>query len=354
MYYTEADARKLVIDTGLRLLENNLVARTWGNISARISDTQFIITPSGRDYERLSENDLVAVGTDCSYEGDIKPSSETGIHADAYASRPDVNFIIHTHQHFASAVAADCRDTGFAPCGAYGLPGTSGLRKNMAACMKEHPDARTFLMARHGALMLASSSEEAFDLALELESGCRTLVKARVPSQDAVIEAEFDVSRIQIDGLPYVRTVRDPFVMECCRAGVRVGAYVDDFAQIAGPDIQVVECDEWTAQRALLGQSCGKAAKLMTGRIPMTGALDRMGGQHPAITALTGRSAVLVKGVGAVCIGRTEQDAEAAAMITAKNCAAACYVRHAKPLGVLEARLQRYIYLTAYSKRIDD
>lgn len=354
MYYTEKDARKLVIDAGLRLLENKLVARTWGNISARISDTQFVITPSGRDYERLTEDDLVVVGTDCSYEGDIKPSSEKGIHADAYASRPDVNFIVHTHQHFASAVAADCRDTDFAPCAAYGLPGTSGLRKKMAACLEEHPDVRVFLMARHGALMLASSSEEAFDLALELETGCKTLVKSRVPSHDANTEAAFDVSKIQIDGLPYVRTVSDPFVMECCRAGVRVGAYLDDFAQIAGPDMQVVDCDEWTAQRALLGQSSGNKTKLMIGRIPMTGALDRMGGQHPALTALTGRNAVLVRGVGAVCIGRTEQDAEAAAMITAKNCAAACYVRHAKPLGALDARLQRYKYLTAYSKMMDD
>jgi L-fuculose-phosphate aldolase len=354
MYYTETEARKIVIEAGRRLCESKLVARTWGNISARISDTQFVITPSGRDYEGLSEEDLVVVGTDCSYEGDIKPSSEKGIHADAYALRSDVSFIIHTHQHFASAVAADCRDTDFAPCGAYGLPGTSKLRRNMSACMRDHPDVRTFLMARHGALLLGTSFEEAFDLASDLEEKCRALVEARVPSHDAVNAGTFDISGIKIDGMPYVRTVSDPYVMECCRAGISIGAYIDDFAQIVGPDIQVVPSDEWTVQRTLLGQSTNSAAKHMTGRIPMTGAFDRMGGQHPAVTSLTGRNAVLVKGIGAVCTGRTEQDAEAAAMITAKNCAAACYVRHARPLGAIDARLQRYIYLTSYSKRIDD
>lgn len=354
MYYTETEARKMVIEAGHRLLESKLVARTWGNISARISDTQFVITPSGRDYEGLSEEDLVVVGTDCSYEGDIKPSSEKGVHADAYALRPEVSFIIHTHQHFASAVAADCRDTDFAPCGAYGLPGTAKLRKNMAACLEDHPDVKTFLMARHGALILGSSPDEAFDLASDLEDRCKALVEARVPSHDVVNAGTFDISGIKIDGMPFVKTVSDPYIMECCRAGISIGAYIDDFAQIVGPDIQVVPSDEWTVQRALLGQSTNKAVKHMTGKIPMTGALDRMGGQHPAVTSLTGRNAVLVKGVGAVCVGRTENDAEAAAMITAKNCAAACYVRHAKPLGAVDARLQRYIYLTSYSKRIDD
>ena len=354
MYYTETEARRIVIEAGHRLCESRLVARTWGNISARISDSKFVITPSGRAYEGLSEEDLVVVGTDCSYEGDIKPSSEKGVHADAYALRSDVSFIIHTHQHFASAVAADCRDTDFAPCGDYGLPGTSKLRRNMSSCLEDHPEARTFLMARHGALILGTSFEEAFDLASELEERCRALVEARVPSHDAVNAGIFDISGIKIDGMPYVRTVSDPYVMECCKAGVSIGAYIDDFAQIVGPDIQVVPCDEWTVQRALLGQSTNRAVKHMTDRIPMTGALERMGGQHPALTSMMGRNAVLVKGVGAVCTGRTERDAEAAAMITAKNCAAACYVRHARPLGAIDARLQRYIYLTSYSKRIDD
>ena len=90
MYYTEEEARRIVIEAGHRLLESKLVARTWGNISARISETEFVITPSGRAYETLGEEDLVTVKTDGLYEGDIKPSSERGVHADAYALRNDV------------------------------------------------------------------------------------------------------------------------------------------------------------------------------------------------------------------------------------------------------------------------
>ena len=41
-------AKQTVIDAGKRLVETGLIARTWGNVSCRVSDTQFVITPSGR------------------------------------------------------------------------------------------------------------------------------------------------------------------------------------------------------------------------------------------------------------------------------------------------------------------
>ena len=45
MAYTEAEARRLVVEAGRKLLEQGLVARTWGNVSARVSESCFIITP---------------------------------------------------------------------------------------------------------------------------------------------------------------------------------------------------------------------------------------------------------------------------------------------------------------------
>ena len=54
MAYTEQEARTLVVEAGRRLLERGLVARTWGNISARISEHRFVITPSGLAYETMT------------------------------------------------------------------------------------------------------------------------------------------------------------------------------------------------------------------------------------------------------------------------------------------------------------
>ena len=99
MAYELEEAKKLVVAAGKKLVESGLIARTWGNVSARISDTQFVITPSGRAYETLTPEEVVVVNIeDCSYEGDIKPSSEKGVHAAAYRHHPTVDFVIHTHQ----------------------------------------------------------------------------------------------------------------------------------------------------------------------------------------------------------------------------------------------------------------
>ena len=354
MYYSETEARKLVIEAGLRLLENKLIARTWGNISARISKDEFIITPSGKAYDRLTPADLVKVRVaDCSYKGNVKPSSEKGVHAAAYAQRSHIGFIIHTHQYYASVVAAECRNIRTAPCAAYALPGTTKLKRFVAECVKNNPYENSFLMARHGTLILGSDMEEAFSRAEALEEKCRGLVEARVNLNAAEADGEFDTSKINIRALPFVKVVSDPYIMKCCEKGKLVGSYIDDFAQIVGPDMQVVERDEWAAERALLGYSTNPSAKGFVSKMPMTGALDRMGGQQPALNSAIGRNAVLVKGVGAVCAGKTRSDAEAIAMIVSKNCAAACYTKYAKPLGGIDARLQRYIYLTKYSKQME-
>ena len=96
MAYEIEEAKRIVVEAGKKLVESGLIARTWGNVSARISDTQFVITPSGRAYEDLTPEEIVVVNIDdCSYEGDIKPSSEKGVHAAAYRHHPTVDFVIH-------------------------------------------------------------------------------------------------------------------------------------------------------------------------------------------------------------------------------------------------------------------
>ena len=101
------EAKNLVIEAGKKLVKTGLIARTWGNVSCRVSPTQFVITPSGRAYETLTPDEIVLVNiADCSYEGNIKPSSEKGIHASVYEMRPEMDFVIHTHQPYASAAAA--------------------------------------------------------------------------------------------------------------------------------------------------------------------------------------------------------------------------------------------------------
>ena len=317
--YDEIQARELVVRAGLELVQQGLVARTWGNVSARISDTEFIITPSGMAYDSLRVEDLVKVKiSDCSYEGEIKPSSEKGVHAAVYAMRKDAHFVIHTHQFFASALAADEQDMDFAPCAKYGLPGTSALKNNLIKSIEAHPDKKKFLMAKHGALIIGETFNEAFDLSKELESECKAIFLKKIPSLDSFKTDVAKIDELKTEENPYVIVVKNDYINECCQAGITVKPYIDDFAQIVGPNAFVVK-----------------------------------NSRKKIIAALKNRNAVLVKGIGAICTGKTMDDAEAVSMIVSKNCAAACYVRKAGPMSFIDARLQRYIYLKKYSKLKD-
>lgn len=179
MAYTEAEARNLVIKAGFELVEKKLIARTWGNISARISEEEFIITPSGRAYEDLKPEDLVKVRiADLSYDGDIKPSSEKGIHAACYSLRKDVNFVIHTHQVYASAISVCGKSYDFAAFAGYGLPGTTKLWNKVSEAVKSNPLHKAFLMQGHGALCVGKDYDEAFAVSMKLEEDSRNMYES--------------------------------------------------------------------------------------------------------------------------------------------------------------------------------
>jgi len=174
-------ARENVVLAGKKLLKSGLIARTWGNVSCRISNRQFVITPSGKAYETLSPGEIVTVNIDDgSYSGEIEPSSEKDLHAEIYKHRKDVNFIIHTHQACASALSPlgediPVRDPGSAgsfgekvACAAYGLPGSQKLKEEATAAFAR-TEGKAILLAYHGAVCLGKGMEEAFQVASELE-----------------------------------------------------------------------------------------------------------------------------------------------------------------------------------------
>ena len=308
MPYHEEEARRLVIQAGLLLTEKKLIARTWGNISARICDTQFVITPSGRAYDTLKPEDLVKVNiADGSYTASNKPSSECGVHLAAYQLRRDISFVIHTHQFYASAVCAACEDTPFAPCAAYGKPGSVALKESLAKTITAHPESKAFLMARHGVLCLGSDYDDAFTVAEELEQNCKALFARRVAVDEAA-----EITKVAIAGHGTALLERSHYIDRFCQRNAKLRPYIDDFAQIVGPYARCVA-------------------------------------MAAAARGLRNRGAVLIRNHGALCV---EPDAEAAAMIVNKNCAAALYAANTAPLSLMDAAQQRRFYLKKYAKRI--
>ena len=190
MAYEIEEAKRIVVEAGKKLIETGLIARTWGNVSARISDTQFVITPSGRAYEDLTPEEIVVVNIeDCEYEGDIKPSSEKGVHAAAYRHHPEVDFVIHTHQKAATIVSitgmeirnvyAEYKDVlgERVPTADYAMSTTNSLRKKVENCIVLNPDCYAIMLMHHGTLCMGKSYDEAFDIAETLEKCCERVIK---------------------------------------------------------------------------------------------------------------------------------------------------------------------------------
>lgn len=366
MTAAETQVREQILRAAARLTGEGLIERTWGNISARLSETQFLITPSGLAYETLRPEQLVLVNVaDASWEGEIKPSSEKGIHAGAYRLRPEVNFVIHTHQYYASVAGIEGRAlTGFihpllgkrVPCAAYGLPGTARLRRAVEAEESAWPDCRAFLLRSHGALCLGRDMEDAFAAAQALEEVCEARVRDQmaegspfpVPPDLGTSIRQGDAFRlirkgrnrlypIGSDSLPRAAALHaavyraggfqcvahetSPAVLAVSALGRRLRPYLDDLAQIAGADVLCVPAEPGRLQGAVRG-----------------------------------RNAVLLRGMGALCAGSSERDVDAVRALMAKGCEARLYARAVpgcRPLNPADAALQRLVYQKSYKEKKD-
>ena len=174
----EGDLRRAVIRTARSMSEEKLSPGRSGNVSCRFK-SGMLITPTGMAYAGLKPEDIVFVEKDGSVPGgQRKPSSEWHFHLSAYAARPDMSAIVHTHSlhatvlacahrhipafHYMVAVAGG-KDIPLVP---YATFGTGELAEHVAAGLR---DRNACLMANHGAIALGTTLASALDLAHEVE-----------------------------------------------------------------------------------------------------------------------------------------------------------------------------------------
>jgi L-fuculose-phosphate aldolase len=179
-----------VCDAGKMLLKEGLVARTWGNVSIKVNDTQMVITPSGRKYDELTPNEMVLVDIyTLKYEGNLKPSSELKLHCQIYKTKPEIGAVIHTHQMFGSIVAAAQVDVQvldenhqnilggkMIKAAPYALPNT---KKITMATAKAIENSNAALMSNHGVVCIGKDLEHVFDVARTLEKACELFIESK-------------------------------------------------------------------------------------------------------------------------------------------------------------------------------
>ena len=345
------DKRREIIDTGIELLEEKLVARTWGNISARIDADNYLITPSGLDYTSMREEDIVSVNIKTGeYTGINRPSGEKGVHSAAYEVFDDVNFVVHTHQTYATAVSLAGFDsleaTAGSPAGSesfetsagstagsesfditeeeieklggialaeYGLPGTKEITNACKSALLT--GAHTVLMIHHGVLVLGKDKEEAMKRVKLLESICERNVKRVI--KDNTLNNYLKVS----DTCPednssyrYCEVLTDKALIALSNSETEIFSQLDDVSQMIGTKIVTVD-------------SLDKALKLND-------------------------NAVLIKGVGALIKAENKDDLEALKVLMNKMAIVKLYTKAKNvkaEISIEESDFMHYDYVNRYS-----
>ncbi len=189
--------KKEVVEICRRVYAKEFVAATDGNISAKASDGNILITRSALCKGEAEESDILLVSPEGELlEGKGKISTEAKIHLLIYKSRPDINAVVHGHPVYATAFASAgisldrpvfpevVLSIGRVPLCAYGTPSTDELPMSL----KPHLSyANVFLLENHGAVSTGKNLKEAFYRMDKLEHFAKTISAARTIGREKIL-----------------------------------------------------------------------------------------------------------------------------------------------------------------------
>ena len=171
----EFEIKKQICDIGKRIYNRGMVANNDGNISVKISDNEFLCTPTGVSKGFMTPEFICKVDRDgkvLQANAGFKPSSEIKMHMRVYKERPDVKSVVHAHPMYATAFAiAGIPLTqpimpeavialGCVPIAKYGTPSTNEIPDAVSEYV-QYFDA--VLLENHGALTFSDSLLSAYN-----------------------------------------------------------------------------------------------------------------------------------------------------------------------------------------------
>ena len=188
---SEFELKKQICDIGKRIYNRGMVAANDGNISVKLSDNEFLCTPTGVSKGFMTPEYICKVdakGNVLQANGSFKPSSEIKMHMRVYEKRPDVMSVVHAHPIYATSFAiAGIPLTqpimpeavialGCVPIAEYGTPSTEEIPD---AVEKYLPYYDAVLLESHGALTYSDSLLNAYHKMESVEFYAELLFKSR-------------------------------------------------------------------------------------------------------------------------------------------------------------------------------
>ena len=207
MNTTREQLARQIIEAGRFLYGRGWSPATSSNYSARLSDTEALLTVSGRHKGELTPDDLLAVDFEGhSLEPGKRPSAETLLHTQLYRWRPEIGAVLHTHSVNATVLSRLCLgdslvfadyelQKAFAGVSTHDCQievpifdndqDIARLAGQVQPWLDEHPDCVGYLIRGHGlytwgpGLAHALRQIEAFEFLFECELKMRALSHTR-------------------------------------------------------------------------------------------------------------------------------------------------------------------------------
>ncbi|MDE2006311.1 MAG: aldolase [Rhodospirillales bacterium] len=189
----EASLRALMAELAASLFARGFSVGTAGNISARLADGGYLITPTNSCLGRLDPARIARLDAEYRHVGGDAPSKEVFMHRAFYAMRAEAGAVVHLHSTMATAIAclAVIGETApippltpyfvmrigrSLPVVDYFRPGDPAMEPAIARAAK---DARAVLLANHGPVVSGKTLTDAVYAAEELEEAARLALLLR-------------------------------------------------------------------------------------------------------------------------------------------------------------------------------
>jgi L-fuculose-phosphate aldolase len=190
-----AEQRHAVVDCCQKMVADQLVVGTSGNVSIRVGDL-IAVSPTGMAYEGMTARDVCVVDlSGTQQDGDAMPTSELPMHLAAYeVTRADA--VVHTHSTAATAVSTLVDQLpnvhylvahfgGPVRVAAYATYGTPELAHAMKTAMHDRTGC---LLGNHGTLAVGATIEQAYARARYLEWLCDVWLRAKAVGEPRLLD----------------------------------------------------------------------------------------------------------------------------------------------------------------------
>jgi 3-dehydro-4-phosphotetronate decarboxylase len=179
---SEAKLREAICRFGRSMFDRGLTAGSSGNLSARLPDGGWLMTPTGSSLGDLDPARLSLLDADGRLVSGDKPTKESFLHIGMYRQRKDAGAVVHLHSTHSVAVSVladvDPQDAippitayyvmkiGQLPLVPYYPPGDESLAGAVEALAGKY---HAVLLANHGPVVAGTSLENAVYAIEELE-----------------------------------------------------------------------------------------------------------------------------------------------------------------------------------------